>query len=119
MRAAERRAAKAITMATPTAVTGQACDGRPDWHNQAVCRDADPDLFFPDGDVRSARAQVKMAKLILLWLPGPHRQHELGTGQPPGARHLGRPDRRRTAQTAPPHPPWAAERWPVLGARGI
>jgi WhiB family redox-sensing transcriptional regulator len=26
--------------------------------------DADPALFFPDGDVRSARAQAKAAKLI-------------------------------------------------------
>jgi WhiB family transcriptional regulator, redox-sensing transcriptional regulator len=42
------------------AAAGSACD-RPDWRDEAACRDAEPDLFFPD---RSARAQVKMAKLI-------------------------------------------------------
>jgi WhiB family redox-sensing transcriptional regulator len=36
----------------------------PDWRDHAACRDADPELFFPDGDVRSARAQAKAAKLI-------------------------------------------------------
>jgi WhiB family redox-sensing transcriptional regulator len=56
-------------MTTSTAVAGQACDGRPDWHDQAACRDADPDLFFPDGDIRSARAQVKRAKLICRGCP--------------------------------------------------
>ena len=40
----------------------------PDWRD-AACRDADPELFFPDGDTRSARAQVKMAKLICRGCP--------------------------------------------------
>ena len=42
---------------------------RPDWRDYAACRDADPELFFPDGDVRSARAQVKTAKLICRGCP--------------------------------------------------
>ena len=35
----------------------------------AACRDVDPELFFPDGDIRSARAQVKTAKLICRGCP--------------------------------------------------
>jgi len=40
-----------------------------DWRDDAACRDSDPELFFPDGDVRSARAQVKTAKLICRGCP--------------------------------------------------
>ena len=53
----------ASTMTTSISAAGPACD-RPDWRAGAACRDADPELFFPDGDIRSARAQVKTAKLI-------------------------------------------------------
>jgi WhiB family transcriptional regulator, redox-sensing transcriptional regulator len=38
--------------------------GRPDWRDRAACRRSDPELFFPDGDSRSARAKVKAAKLL-------------------------------------------------------
>ena len=51
-------------MSTSTAAAGPARDSRADWRDEAACRDADSELFFPDGDIRSARAQVKMAKLI-------------------------------------------------------
>jgi WhiB family redox-sensing transcriptional regulator len=57
-------------MSTPTAAARPARDCCPDerddadWRDDAACRDADPELFFPDGDIRSARAQVKAAKLI-------------------------------------------------------
>jgi WhiB family redox-sensing transcriptional regulator len=51
-----------------TAAARRACD-RPDWRDDAACRDADPELFFPDGDIRSARAQVKTAKLICRGCP--------------------------------------------------
>ena len=44
------------------------CD-RPDWRADAACRDVDPELFFPDGDIRSARAQLKTAKLICRGCP--------------------------------------------------
>ena len=55
-------------MSTSTADARPARDSRPDWRDQAACRDADPELFFPDDD-RSARAQVKTAKLICRGCP--------------------------------------------------
>ena len=56
-------------MSTPAAAAGPACDRHPDWRADAACRDADPELFFPASDVRSARAQVKTAKLICRGCP--------------------------------------------------
>jgi len=41
----------------------------PDWRDDAACLEVDPELFFPDCDTRSARAQVKMAKLICRGCP--------------------------------------------------
>ena len=55
-------------MSMSAATARPACD-RPDWRGDAACRDADPELFFPDGDIRSARAQVKTAKLICRGCP--------------------------------------------------
>ena len=49
-------------------IARSACD-RPDWRRDAACRDADPELFFPDGDISSARAQVKTAKFICQGCP--------------------------------------------------
>jgi WhiB family transcriptional regulator, redox-sensing transcriptional regulator len=42
---------------------------RPDWRVEAACQNADPELFFPDDDIRLARAKVKMAKLICRGCP--------------------------------------------------
>ena len=56
-------------MTTSTAAAGPASDHRPDWRDHAACRDADPDLFFPGGGIRSAWAQVRMAKLICRGCP--------------------------------------------------
>jgi WhiB family transcriptional regulator, redox-sensing transcriptional regulator len=56
-------------MSTSAAAAGPACGNHPDWRAGAACRNADPELFFPDGDVRSARAQVKTAKLICRGCP--------------------------------------------------
>jgi WhiB family transcriptional regulator, redox-sensing transcriptional regulator len=55
-------------MSTSAAAARPARDSQPDWRAQAACRDADPELFFPD-DSRSARAQVKAAKLICRGCP--------------------------------------------------
>ena len=60
---------EASAMSTSTAAAGPTRDSRADWRDEAACRDADPELFFPDGDIRSARAQVKMAKLICRGCP--------------------------------------------------
>ena len=56
-------------MSTPAAAARPTRDHRPDWQDEAACRDADPELFFPGGDIRSARAQVKTAKLICRGCP--------------------------------------------------
>jgi WhiB family redox-sensing transcriptional regulator len=60
---------EATTMSTSTAAARLARGRRPDWRDHAACRDADPELFFPDGDARAARAQVKTAKLICRGCP--------------------------------------------------
>jgi WhiB family redox-sensing transcriptional regulator len=60
-------------MSTSTAAARPARDHSPDWpddaswRDDAACRDADPELFFPD--IRSAWAQVKTAKLICRGCP--------------------------------------------------
>ena len=60
---------KASTMSTSTAAARPDRDHRPDWRVNAACRDADPELFFPEGDISSARVQVKTAKLICRGCP--------------------------------------------------
>jgi WhiB family transcriptional regulator, redox-sensing transcriptional regulator len=56
-------------MSTAAAAARPGRDSRLDWRADAACRYADPELFFPDGDTRSARAQVKTAKLICRGCP--------------------------------------------------
>ena len=54
---------------SPSTAAARPARDRPDWRDRAACRDADPELFFPDGDSRSARAHVKTAKLICRGCP--------------------------------------------------
>jgi WhiB family transcriptional regulator, redox-sensing transcriptional regulator len=42
---------------------------RADWRDHAACRHCDPELFFPDGDIRAARAQVAAAKKVCRGCP--------------------------------------------------
>ena len=56
-------------MSTSTAAARPARNLRPDWRDDAACREADPELFFPDRDIRSARAQLKTARLICRGCP--------------------------------------------------
>jgi WhiB family redox-sensing transcriptional regulator len=56
-------------MSTSTASAAPDRVHLPDWRDDAACLEVDPDLFFPDGDIRSARAQVKRAKLICRGCP--------------------------------------------------
>jgi WhiB family transcriptional regulator, redox-sensing transcriptional regulator len=53
-------------MSTLTAAEELAYGRRRHWRVEAACRDADPDLFFPDSEVL---AQVKTAKLICRGCP--------------------------------------------------
>jgi WhiB family redox-sensing transcriptional regulator len=60
---------KAATMSTPAEAAQPDCGHRPDWRVHAACRDSDPELFFPEGTISSARTQVKTAKLICRGCP--------------------------------------------------
>ena len=49
--------------------TARAAARHADWRDDAACRGADPELFFPDGENRYERAQVKTAKLTCRGCP--------------------------------------------------
>jgi len=75
----------ASTRTADTSEVGARPEFRPDWRQRAACRDADPELFFPT-DGRSARAQVRAAKLICLGCPvsGTCLSWALASGQEAG-----------------------------------
>lgn len=57
-----------------------------DWRQRAACRDEDPELFFPIGDMGPARAQIEEAKQVCRRCPviEPCLQWALETGQDAG-----------------------------------
>jgi WhiB family redox-sensing transcriptional regulator len=106
-------------MTTSTAAARPASDHRPDWRDDAACRDADPDLFFPDGGIGSTRDQVKTAKLIcrgcpvsttcLSWALSSSQEHGIWGG-------LTEDERRRLHRRSRA---WTAGRWAVLSAHHL
>jgi len=100
-------------MSTSIAAARPARDRHPDWRDDAACRDTEPELFFPDGDIRSVRDQVKMAKLIcrgcsvstacLSWALASGQEHGIWGG-------LTEDERRRLHRRSRS---WAAGRWPL------
>jgi WhiB family transcriptional regulator, redox-sensing transcriptional regulator len=42
---------------------------QPDWHARAACRNADPELFFPEGALGPARQAVARAQRICFACP--------------------------------------------------
>ena len=56
-------------MSTSTSAATSARDHFRDWRTDAACREADPELFFPEGDSSSARSRLKTAKLICRGCP--------------------------------------------------
>jgi WhiB family transcriptional regulator, redox-sensing transcriptional regulator len=98
-----------------------AYDQRKHWRTEAACRDVDPELFFPDGDVKSARVQVKAAKLIcrgcrvraicLSWALASGQEAGVWGGLTEGERH-GLPGSTRSDwQSKPPEFPSAYPRY--------
>ena len=51
-------------MRPPAAPTVAVDDRDTSWIDRAACRHVDPELFFPDSDIRPARAQVEAAKKV-------------------------------------------------------
>ncbi len=41
-----------------------------DWRHRAICRDEDPELFFPVGNSGPALVQITEAKTVCWTLPG-------------------------------------------------
>ena|SRR5215510_1410954 len=51
-------------MRTPVARAMPRGDPEPAWRDQAACRHADPELFFPDSHTAATRAQTVAAKQV-------------------------------------------------------
>ena len=71
------------------------------WRDHALCRDTDPELFFPVGTTGTALVQIEQAKQVCGECDGAGRVPRLRPRHEPGLRHLGRAVR----GGAPGHPP--------------
>ena len=93
---------EASAMSTSTAAAGPTRDSRADWRDEAACRDR-PGAVLPRWRHQVCPGPGQDGQADLPRLPGQRHLPELGAGQRP-AGHLGRHDRRRTTQAAPPRP---------------
>ena len=76
-----------------------------DWRHRAICRDEDPELFFPVGNSGPALLQIAEAKAVCQRCPVVERVPDLGARDRPGRRRLGRHERGRASRPqAPPRP---------------
>ena len=83
--------AEVLTAGRPAAAIGTAFvltagDRGTGWLDHAACRRYDPELFFPDSDIRPARAQVEAAKKVCRRCPvrGTCLSRALAQGQEAG-----------------------------------
>nr|BFE68086.1 hypothetical protein GCM10020092_013870 [Actinoplanes digitatis] len=68
-----------------------------DWRHHAICRDEDPELFFPIGTSGPALLQVEQAKAVCRLMHRDRVVPLLGARVRSGRRRLGRYERGRTA----------------------
>jgi len=61
---------------------------RANWRDDAACRDADPDLFFPIGTTGPALRQIGEAKRVCRTCPGPGPAARYGVNPAASKRHL-------------------------------
>lgn len=76
-----------------------------DWRHRAVCREEDPELFFPIGNTGPALLQIEEAKAVCRRCPVMEQclQWALETGQ--DLRRLGRHERGRASCDEAPRRP--------------
>ena len=77
-----------------------------DWRHHAVCRDEDPELFFPIGTSGPALLQVEQAKAVCRRCSVTDQCLRVGAGDRSGRRRLGWDERRGAARC---QAPW----WPA------
>lgn len=76
-----------------------------DWRHNAVCREEDPELFFPIGNTGPALLQIEEAKAVCRRCPVMEQclQWALETGQ--DSRRVGWPQRGRASRDEAPRRP--------------